>query len=384
MALMLLTAALCACTRPAADVKEESPVAVQLGDRTITLADVQAKYDSTLSMYTSYGYPEPNTSRAVEKLQDEVVKELLNRLMLLHQADLAGIGTLTDEQASIVRQTTDEQMEALIDIYIQRAKTAGTSATRKAAIRTLEQTMADAGMGMSWDEYGQYLYDELYKDRVISNLQALVTRDVAVTEAEIAAYYDETLAAQQTAFDASASDCVDALVYFAKFGGKPVLYVPEGLVFVRILTVEGVSMKAQRTIEQAYAELQNGASFASVLLSYGEDDDYTKYPSFVSDGVPFLPEGTDDAFDTRIYDAVKTLAAGAYSEPLILDEQCVIVNVAGSIPSGARTLEQAADAVSAAVLADKKETVWNEQKTAWCSDFSEAVYYEDVYRGVGK
>lgn len=383
-ALILSTCLLCACGKPQTAEKDDSPVAVQLGNRVITLAEVEKRYDYMLDMYANYGYAEPATSRAVEKLQDEVVLELVKDAMLLHQADLLGMGELDDEQTAEIRQNADEQLESLIAIYQTRAKNEGTSSTRRAAIRALEETITESGMGMSWDEYCRYLYDELYKDRVLSNLKAYVTADVAVTNEEIAAYYDEKLPEQQTAYDASPAECVDALTYCDKFGTKPVLYAPEGIVRIRILSVSGVSMKAQRTIEKAYSELQNGADFETVLLAYGQDVSYTKYPLFASEGVPFLPDGPDDAFDAKIGEAVGTLAVGAYSEPILLEDECVIVNVVSRVESGARALEPVRGAIEATLLADKTDAAWGEKKTEWYSDLSDVVYFEDVYRGVGK
>lgn len=383
LALALFTSALCACTKQPSTAAE-SPVAVRLGERVITLADVEAKYRSMRDLYVSYGYPEPSTSRAIEKLQDEAVAELVASLMLLHQADLLGIGELTTEQDADVRRTAEEQMESLITIYMQRARSEGTPATRRAAIRALEETMTEAGMGMTWDEYAQYLYRELYRDRVISGLKQQVTRGVTVTEDEIAAYYEETLSAQQKEYGASAAACVDALRYADKFGTKPVLYVPEGILRVRILTVDGVSMKAQRRIGEAYAELQDGADFADVLLAYGEDDDYTKYPILAAEGVAFLPDGKDDAYDARIYAAIDALSVGGYSEPVVLDDACVIANVVSEEESGVRTLAQTREAIEATLLERNIDAAWSEQKAAWNGELGDVIYYEDVYRGVGK
>ena len=381
----LLTALFCTLSvfAACAAAAPESPVAVQVGTRSLTVAEIEQRYNYYIDLYTAYNYGVPKTSRAVEKLQDDVIAELLEKKILLNEADKRGMGTLDDAQIRTVEESVDVQLEKLIAVYITKAKEAGTNASRSAAIRKLIAAIQDSGMDMSWKEYRAYLYEQYYEDKVLTLLRESVVGDITASDEELKDYYDSTLAEQQTLYAEADDACVKALTASDKTGKAPVLYVPEGIVRVRILKIADSSQKAQRSISAAYEELQGGAGFADVLAEYGEDSTYTNYPVLAEKGIPMLASG-DDSYDEAVLTALRALEPGEYSEPILLADSCVIVNLVGAEPDGTVSFSDAEARIRATVLGTKQGEAWSAQKAVWAADTSEIVYYEDAYRKIGK
>ncbi len=143
--------------------------------------------------------------------------------------------------------------------------------------------------------------------------------------------------------------------------------------------VQGARAKA----EEAYAKLVSGAAFADVLAEYGEDDLYTTYPSFVETGLLMLREG-DTTWDKQLVAAALALEKGAYSGVIQVGDMFYILELVGDEPAGEKPLDEVRDAIKAAALAEKAEEHWNAKLDEWESDESATVYFEDVYRSIGK
>ena len=56
----------------------------------------------------------------------------------------------------------------------------------------------------------------------------------------------------------------------------------------------------------------------------------------------------------------------------------------GEEPAGTKALTEVYDAVQAAALEEKAETVWSEQQETWSADDSIVTTYPEIYRSVGK
>lgn len=147
---------------------------------------------------------------------------------------------------------------------------------------------------------------------------------------------------------------------------------------------------ARAKADEAHAKLESGAAFTDVLKEYGEDEMYVTYPSFVDTGLLMLREG-DETWSEELASAVLALEANReashaapYSEVLCIDDVFYIVELVGDEPAGERPLSGVYDDIKRAALAEKAEEHWYAMLEAWENDTSIAVYYEDVYRSIGK
>ena len=141
---------------------------------------------------------------------------------------------------------------------------------------------------------------------------------------------------------------------------------------------------ARTKAEEAYAALESGTSFTDVMADYGEDTIYTSTPSFVDTGLLMYLAGEDTTWDAKLTAAVGLLKAGEYSPVIQIDDMFYILQLVGDEPSGDKTLADVHDAIMAALIASKADTLWNETLEGWENDTSIATYFEDVYRDIGK
>ncbi len=141
---------------------------------------------------------------------------------------------------------------------------------------------------------------------------------------------------------------------------------------------------ARTKADEAYAALQSGTSFADVMAQYGEDTMYTETPSFVDTGILMYMAGEDTTWDARLTAAVGLLKAGEYSPIIQIDDMFYILQLVGDEPSGEKTVADVHDAIMAAIIATKGDTLWEETLKGWQNDTSIATYFEDVYRSIGK
>ena len=141
---------------------------------------------------------------------------------------------------------------------------------------------------------------------------------------------------------------------------------------------------ARAKAEEAYAALESGTSFTDVMADYGEDTIYTSTPSFVDTGLLMYLAGEDTTWDAKLTAAVGLLKAGEYSPIIQIDDMFYILQLVGDEPSGDKALADVHDAIMAALIASKSDTLLNETLDGWENDTSIATYFEDVYRDIGK
>jgi len=442
------------------DAVDNNAVAVKIGDKyTITRGDIADQYDYMVQMYSYYGMTAPTEDADIESMQDSVIATLVSDKIQLYEADLMGI-TLTDEEKANVEAQVEEEMKYYMDSFQSQAESEGASDVDARTLEIFQEQLDAAGMEMDVDGFRAYLSEQYTNDALKTALKAKVTEGVTATDDEIQAYYDENLASQKEAYDATPTDYLSAAESAQSGDGDPVLYAPAGYVRVRSISItptselssdydtlqsdldalaaqygaaaldalaakyaaqgtdpatasldvsaaeidgytdiltEYLDKKAQaealyeeyikdaRTkADEAYAALQSGTSFEDVMAQYGEDTMYTATPSFVDTGILMYMAGEDTTWDAKLTAAVGLLKAGEYSPIIQIGDMFYILQLVGDEPAGEKTVADAHDAIMAAIIATKGDTLWNDTLATWEADETIATYFEDVYRSIGK
>ena len=141
---------------------------------------------------------------------------------------------------------------------------------------------------------------------------------------------------------------------------------------------------AREKANEALASLEAGTSFEDVLEKYGEDTMYTDYPSFVQSGLLMYVGGEDANWNEELVKAVGLLKDGEHTAVILIDDVFYILQLVGGEPAGERSMNDAYDAIKAAVVAKNSDTLWNTQVESWQNDTKIVKYFEDVYRSIGK
>ena len=445
----LMLAALAACNAaPTAEPDataapaaiDRDAIAAKVGDRDVTVGDVEDAYNSLLEMYTYYGYS-ASSDTDIETLQDTAVQSLVDQEMLLYQAGLQGYDVLSDEQEAELRETVDGEIDALITQFSADAETEGTDEDiRAAAVEAIDKALIEAGMDVDFDGYCAQI-EEYYRNTYITtNLENSVREQASVTEDAVKEYYDTLHAEQSTAISDDPASYLASEEAFEMNGGEPMLFTPEGYIRVKALTVqpEGTLDAAYETlatemadleaeygklalsgedsakrlseiktayaakkleadklfaaytagakakIGEARAALDAGTGFDEVFASYNEDESYTTYDAFAHNGRLMMPGTDDGAWDEALRTAAKGLSAGEYSDVIEVEGSYYILYVVGPEAAGDKPLESVYSEIEALALEQAESTLWEEKQEEWSADKTLVTLYADTYRGIGK
>ena len=141
---------------------------------------------------------------------------------------------------------------------------------------------------------------------------------------------------------------------------------------------------AREKADEAYAALEAGTSFEDVLKQYGEDTMYTDYPTFVDTGLLMYIGGEDTTWNAELVKAIGLLKDGEHTAVIKVDDVFYILQLVGTESAGELSLTDSHDAVKAAAIAKSADTAWNTQLETWQNDKKIVMYFEDIYRAIGK
>ncbi|MEG1524846.1 MAG: peptidyl-prolyl cis-trans isomerase [Clostridia bacterium] len=439
---MLLSMAACKLKEDTAapDASGEA-IAVKIGDQySITKAEIAETYDAMLQQYSAYGMPAPTAAADIESMQDSVVDMLVTKKLNAYQAELMGI-KLDEEVKNGVDADVEDEMAYYMDMFRSQAETEGAADVAARTEEIFKEQLASAGLDMDMSGYREYIREELTKEALSKALETKVKADVSVTDEEVQTYFDDLLATQKETYAKTPANYLDDEEGYEKYGGDPVLTTPEGFVRVKTITVspaeelsadhatlmtaiekleaeygklslDNVSANAARIkeivteykakkaeadalfetyisaarakAEKAAAALKEGKPFDEVLKEYGEDDLYTTYPIFATEGILMQKGAESEAWDPKLVEAVGKLKVGEYTDLINLDDMFYICQLVGDEPTGEKSFNDVKEDIKVQALEQKAEAYWGEQQESWLNDPKLVTYFEDVYRSIGK
>lgn len=461
-ALSLLLAAALLLTSVGCLVKEEATVtdtqtvaahdrdatAVTLGSIKITAGEVEDMYNSYIEMFSYYGMTAPTDDDSISEYVQYAIEGLLADAVYQWKAEQMGL-VLTDAELQEVdaraHEEADAEYEYLVLYYAANYSDAGYVET----LADLTQEQLDETLYyLNQDIYSYYgdeipdidvyfsmMYDEYYKAYVTEAYQAKlrekVDADVTVDDATVDAWYEDTLEEQKTAMDSSPANYrtyrEDVELGYSSV---PILYVPEGIAVVKVITVEtegelpaeisegearmaeieaaygklvlnGGSEEEQQALKDEYVALAEsvqalkdeyyGAAAATAnglsdRLAAGESFDAVAASvdeSFTKEQVIYLND-TDYAFPDAVREAVAAMEDGTYSAAIEVSGTYYLVYRVGMIAAGAVDRSTVEEAVRAAAASSAKDAAWDETVAAWEEEaFASAIYNKAAYAYIG-
>lgn len=215
-------------------------------------------------------------------------------------------------------------------------------------------------------------------------LMAETTGDVAVTDGEVLARYNELLSAQQSSYYSNPAAYDEALAY----GTEIVVYRPEGYRYVKhILIPMPEDIKAQITaaayngdttaaatlrekgLEQiedkageVLAKAQGGEDFDALIALYGADPGMQAEPA-KTEGYQL---GAESSYMPEFLEASMGLTAIGDTTGLVAtDYGYHIIKYVGDVPAGAIALDEVRDGISAETLEGKRSDAYNALIEQW-------------------
>lgn len=200
----------------------------------------QQEYQMQL-MYQQYGLIQ-QINIDPDQILNDTLDATAKDLLLKQKAQEAGLDVLTPEETSKVEEDGEAAYQDILtqvqDSFFQDTKLAGDELTSALAAKSEE-------LGYPRDLFIQNAREQVLNDK----LRANITKDVAVSDAEVSAEYETRLAQAKSDYTENLSAYGQAVN-----GGEPVYYAPAGYRYVKQVLVKFLP-EDQTALDQLKKEL---------------------------------------------------------------------------------------------------------------------------------
>ncbi len=429
---------------PSLPAFDTEATAIELGSIKIKANDVANLFDSYMSMFSYSGsINEEVVNQCLSMTEDEILRNYVP----LWKAEELGVKLSDEEELELSASAHAEVEEERDALLCQFAYYYGATEDVAASASELTQEQLDVALnaineqlaqmfheGFAFEDYLQMEHDSILEglriDKLSETMKANLDTEALDAEA-VNAWYEKTLEAQKTKYDATPLDYYyDAQGLDLESDATPILYVPDGYIRVQVIELApdgdpDEKIEANETqmrdleaeygalllnnedperqkeiaeqyaalkeeteslennyyndvlakIDEAYAALEGGASFEDVMKTYN--------------GTPENESGLDERLiyikdeDPRngvLGDYAKELAPGEYSKPILIDGAYVIVKLVEVVNGGVVDRASIEETVRIAAKAELTEEAWEAQFDEWFTEAKEkAVFHRETY-----
>ncbi len=257
----------------------------------ITLVELNSALRPYVEQIDSAGYSSEKRTKILYKLRQDMLNRMVERKM-------------TDQEVKRLKLTVSDKE---VDSAIERLKEAQFMTQEK-----LETALAQEGI--TFAEYRENLREEILRPKLINYS---VKSKVVITDTDIKAYYDN---------------------HAEEFAGVKKYYLRNILFILDSFASQSRKQEQKSKAEGLKERLQKGEAFNTLALKYSEASN--------------APEGGDlgffgqEALSEAIYNAVKDLKPGQFSDVLLTDQGYQIFYVERIEEKNGKLLEQVSKEIS--------------------------------------
>ncbi len=423
---------------------DEDAIAVELGDIQIKVSEFENMYDQYVSMFAGYGFDEEMLNEVLGMAEDSLIEYYTPEWMAKKLGVSLSAEEEAEIEAEVERLLGEERDEIILDfaedIEADEPISDVSLLSEEQIAAALEEINSQLAMyfgdGYTFDDYLAMRRDSYLTSMRVDKYTAILEEDFrsdAVSDAEtVNAKYDEMLSAQKEQFDA------DPSLFLKAMNGEKVadelsfpLYVPVSaarLEVVRVqentepdpeiieaaekmaeleaeygalalndkntvrraeIEIEYAALKekvetaetanakaAQNRIDAAYADLKGGMTFEDAMNAYNEPD------AEGSRGLSFVVlTGAEEPDFPELAAAAASLAPGAYSAPIRVDDEYFIVKLVETFRAGERDRASIEEDFRASLRNSADvDAAWDERLNAWIEEAkAAAVFHREAY-----
>ena len=399
----------------------------------VPLEEAEALYDASVEQFAQYYGIDVAAYGMEDLLRQDVVNTLAEQAIVQYMAGELGLALTEDQQAQFsqeAQQTYEDSVDSYYLTYLA-SQYEDEDEGRAAAAEAVN------GMGYTYE----YYLDALTTTELVNNAYEYATKDVAVSEEDIEAAYDENVAADETTY------ATPYQFESAFSSGVTIYYTPEGyrnvkhILFkfsdeqaasydeltTRLADLEAEQLAAAATpapetteaaetaeaeataeaepteapraaseieadiaevnaeIDALYAELMPEAEAAIERFNAGEDID-ALIAELSDDNMPETGYAVSETAEasTQAWDPAFTEGAlsieevGGLSAPVRGVYGIHLIYYAGDIAAGATPLETVHDEVEELTLQNKVSQTYADQVSAWKEELNLVTYPENL------
>ncbi|MGI6172417.1 MAG: peptidylprolyl isomerase [Christensenellales bacterium] len=375
--------------------EEPAPVLKEFGDadviatvngEAITFADIRDAYEYFQGAYGSFfDMTDPGV---IALMRDEALHSTLRDRYVNELAQEYGVLPYSEEKLAELAKQAQADYEEMLEYYKEYFRGEGMDEEQVTA--DTEAYLAENGLTR------EKVAENLIASATYDDVSEYATRDIAVTDDEVRAYYQsfvdeskETYASDPYAFDNDA------------MGGATVYYIPAGYRAVKQILIavddadEILSLEEKKAsgaitdeekvrydeltaqvapkLEEIMGRVAAGEDFDTLMAQYNEDPGMMEGSSFAQTG--YYVSDTTETFEQSFKDAAMALKnVGDVSEPTLGSYGYYIIQYYKDLPEGAVELTDEDFAVfKADHLENAKATAFSDMLDAW-TEALEIVY----------
>lgn len=187
-------------------------VVAEYAGGTVTYDEAMKEYQNWLSYYEAYGFSLTSESD-LKDLKQQVLDTLVQQRVIKAKATEMGLTTLSDEDRKAIEEKAKAEYEDAIDYYMGYLQGDTDEETRQNAIDYLNS------IDYSLDSILEYATEDAWQEA----LRNQITKDVSVTDEQVQAAYDASVAEDRETFTEDSFNFENAATY-----GDTITWVPEG------------------------------------------------------------------------------------------------------------------------------------------------------------
>ena len=376
---------------------EGDPVVVAEFDGGQLMSDeVINEYNEQLTTQVFAGY---NASQISDQLLSTVMSYLVTDKIVAAKADELGLRQLTDEDKAQIEKEAAENYEDLLDFYSAFVDDEGKTPEEVRAA-TAEYMANDGGITP------ESLRTELTETWWAQKYFDYVVKDVAVTDEEVQAHYQELLEDQKADYAEYPED-----FEYAHINEEIIVYQPEGYRAVRDILIafedeadsdtaadlmdqldmldpatdaetiqdlqgqlDALFAPLEARAQEALDKLQTGTGFTELMDEYGCDELLSEEP-LRSEGYYISSDSYINSVE-YVEGSMMLETPGQISTPLRSAFGVHLVEYIGDVAAGEVPLDQVAEAVRAETLALKQSEYYETQREAMLEQANVKYYPE--------
>ncbi|MEA4928232.1 MAG: peptidylprolyl isomerase [Candidatus Limiplasma sp.] len=232
----------------------------------VTWADVQANYEDIELYFLNYYGSKPDASFQ-DQLYAAALEQAVTEKLVSLTAAQNGLDQLTQEEIDAIYAQSDANWQSALDSYVQSMGSItadSTDADKAAAYEAAAAYYGTLGYDM------EKLRKEYLDGEISQRVQTLVTKDVAVTDEQVQARYDQTVTDDQALYEnnADAYEYQMGLYQQQQVSLQP-LYHPAGYRYIKhiLLPVDDALLSAYTDLQARLEEQMDNEAAAATATA---------------------------------------------------------------------------------------------------------------------
>lgn len=276
----------------------------------ISMSEYRVTLDSIYGEYAEYLKKKGLSDETIREYQENAAEQALMQKIYIKEAKALGI-TLTKEEQDSCKKAAKDYIEGIEQQYVEYMVQNGTYS--KTAFEKEIANYYNKNLGMNKNAYEKLIRTEQEAKLYYQKLEAYFTEKFTPDDATLVQYYRD--AALESMYDEKDGEKTlkykdgqvwEYMEHFRKNEDVPMLYLPEGFIFIDLVKLEAASAEAAQA---EVDKINSGESDFDTLLTSADNKDAFK--GLVNGPYPIAEKDHKELFaDDELYTLAASMEVG--------------------------------------------------------------------------